>query len=546
MPNILKSRAEVQLKNLYATRCLRVFIYFALFLLPFSIRVPYISHFAFWPDEWAQADVASHGFLNPEIVDLAPAHLSQPPLDCYLESAGIYYFGFNEVGMRIHAVIEGALACLLFFIFLNKYYGVISAILGYTLFTFNPWLIRYSFEGRPYSTAIFCVVLFILTFQRFFTTENFKNFMLIVIVQLILLFSIVGLPFVLLFSYILFSIITCIFFEGDNRLQRALYIFIPFSLAIILFLPNFMKILIACGPARSHDEHLISKFATLIQNYSILDYVRFFSFTNDYKYLLIACLAFYILAIFPIKRHKALFSNRNNQIRLILLGVFFSFPFLYHFSFYMMLMSSNGRFDQRVILLFVPITIAVISIGFNDLISIIEQNITRLRYRVFVYVIIAACVLLMFSNNLAHNRKFLAKQFPNQNPSNMQPSSWVELNGGRQEYAPGMTIKLSGNVCVMPPPKGCLDAYLLVWPSSGGMFYSILDTGAAVQGIKPRKICTTVPIHWYGTLWHPVVRKGTPTGWYTVGLFCLPSGMPLNINNTIAYAYAEILIAKLL
>jgi len=533
----------MQSKNPYVNRLLKVILYIALFHLSFSIRVAYISRFAYWPDEGVQAHYANSFLLdlgNQHVVELA-AKTGQPPLDYYLEAAGLYIFGFNEVGMRMHAVILGASACLLFFVFLNKNFGLISAIPGYILFTFNPWLIRYSVEGRPYSLAIFCAVLFIFMFHTFFRNGNFRNFICTVIVQLIFLLSIGIQSIVLIFCFILFSIVVCLLVEGKDGLGKAIRIAISFVLASMLFLPIMSRIIKECNIFIARDERLMHRYITLIQRYSISEYLRFYSLVNDYRYLLLASLIFYILAMFLYKKRKDLLFNGINQLKIVSLGVLFSFPLFYYFIIHLAF-PSKSDFRQRYILVFIPVILYVVSVGFKDLISIVEKEIKQVRYKILVYLVITECVVFMFYCNLENNRKFLEKQHPEQFLTSTPSSYGVELNLGRGDASPTTMVKFMGNI---PPISSGqrVDVYVLTNAPSGAI-YSILDNGTIIRGIKPMKSVTNFPNGWYGTRYQVVIRKGTPTGGYSATLVLMPSGIPLNLSRALAYDIAEISIVE--
>jgi len=206
------------MKKILNNKLLLALLLLVLFLLAFAVRFKDVSSRSVWMDEAYQAQHASLGIFGRELMVKA-ATQEQPPLDYCLQWVGISLFGFSEIGIRIHAVLMGAFACVLFFVFLLRHYGIQSSLLGYVLFTFNPWLIRYSTEGRPYSAGVFFAVLFIFIFHEYVKKRNLKTFLLFCLAQFLFLVSVGFQSILLIFLFALISVFLVFLFERQSRIK---------------------------------------------------------------------------------------------------------------------------------------------------------------------------------------------------------------------------------------------------------------------------------------------------------------------------------------
>jgi 4-amino-4-deoxy-L-arabinose transferase-like glycosyltransferase len=143
-----------------------------LFFVALAARLYKIDSKNAWMDESKQAGISE---TNPFDFDLAEraSIQQQPPLDYFIQSIAISNFGVNEIGIRVHAAIFGALTAVFFFLLLIRFVDNYPVILAGTLaFTFHPLLIYYSQEGRPISTAVFFSLLYLFFLVQLFQTTD--------------------------------------------------------------------------------------------------------------------------------------------------------------------------------------------------------------------------------------------------------------------------------------------------------------------------------------------------------------------------------------
>ncbi len=124
-------------------------------------RLFYLDSESIWMDEDMQAGHALTIGKGLDIVRGA-ARQQQPPLDYFAEGVCLKIFGVTTVGARIHAVLFGVLAAVVFSLLIRRVCsGNLPFVFGSAAFVTHPWLIRYSQEGRPPSCGVFFATLYL-------------------------------------------------------------------------------------------------------------------------------------------------------------------------------------------------------------------------------------------------------------------------------------------------------------------------------------------------------------------------------------------------
>ena len=394
-----------------------------LFFIAFIVRLGEISFRSIWMDEDRQAMYCSRSIwlddtfknqnpsaeiITSNIIDLA-ASQQQPPLDYYLEAIGISFIGLNEMGVRIHAVFFGAFTCFLFFLCILKYYGKIIAFFGFLLICFNPWLIRYSAEGRPYSVSVFCVILFIFSYYTFVKEKNVKNGVVFTISQFILLCSIGFQPIVMLFVFGVTSAFLGLFFVKQKIHERVCCDIIPYFAALGLFYPIFSRIKNSSTAWFNPFDQWMERAAGLINEYSASNYFLFYDLIGNYNYLLFLAVPVILLTSI-LQRREASFDKKTAQIKTTLLLVMLIYPVICWFMFG--LATKGADFKPRYVLTYIPIMFFVVVIGLKDFLEIIERKVKSKRMKNSFMTIITLGLLLLVGNNIFNARAESRKLAP--------------------------------------------------------------------------------------------------------------------------------------
>jgi hypothetical protein len=123
-----------------------------------------LSHFSVWLHEERQAAAA----LGYGLSIVRRAAFTQTPLSYYFTALNISLAGMTEIGLRLFPCFFYAGSAWLFLELLGKLRitSIVKWVFAFT-YALNPWMIRYAQEGRPYSCALFCGMLWAHAFLGF-------------------------------------------------------------------------------------------------------------------------------------------------------------------------------------------------------------------------------------------------------------------------------------------------------------------------------------------------------------------------------------------
>jgi len=369
-----------------------------LFYIAFSVRYSDISFRGLWMDEDFQAQSSAFGFFSPKVAKGAYMQ-SQPPLDYYLQAIGISLFGYNELGIRIHAVLAGALASLLFFVLIRRHYGFFAALLGFILFAFNPWLVRYSVEARPYSTSVLFCVVFLFALYEFAARMSVRSGILFFFAQFIFLCSIGLQPLVLVFCFGMWTVVSLIFFARPFQWKEACKVLAPYAAAFLFYIPVYF-ILLSRIDTMGRIYPLttwLQRFPALLERYRTADFMSFLAMAGKALPLVVVAFAAQCVVLFIQRRFSV--EKKEKMLRFVLLGVFVFFPVIAWFVWFLLM--KNWVFYEKYKLVYLPVLLLAISLGIRDLFLLIKEyvrgrkagKIIRAAVALVIIVACAACVV---------------------------------------------------------------------------------------------------------------------------------------------------------
>lgn len=124
-------------------------IWWIVFIAAAAIRLWNLGAESFWMDEIFSAQVVAHPW--GKILDNIPS--DKPPLDYFLQRLASP-LGEPEFAHRLPAALAGILAILGIFVWARQLGGDRIALVAFLLAAFNPFLIEYAREARPYSLSL--------------------------------------------------------------------------------------------------------------------------------------------------------------------------------------------------------------------------------------------------------------------------------------------------------------------------------------------------------------------------------------------------------
>lgn len=142
-----------------------------IFLFGLALGLYRLDHFSIWLDEEVQA-FATRGWPGHNIVGRA-ASSQQMPLGYFVTALNWDLGGNTEWGLRLFSCFFIAGSGVLFFRLAKQ---LCKSRLVYSISPFiyllNPWLIRYSQEGRPYGLIMFCGLLWLNSVHGLFAEKG--------------------------------------------------------------------------------------------------------------------------------------------------------------------------------------------------------------------------------------------------------------------------------------------------------------------------------------------------------------------------------------
>jgi len=141
---------------------------YLLFIFAFLMRLINLNQ-SFWLDEATTARVIQQ-YKHFEILTKFSPFDFHPPLYYLFMKFWSTFFGYSEIALRMPSVIFSILTGYIVYKIVRSLNGYIAGIYATAFFLFNPLIVYYSQEARPYMMAVF-----LLTASLYYFILNIKN-----------------------------------------------------------------------------------------------------------------------------------------------------------------------------------------------------------------------------------------------------------------------------------------------------------------------------------------------------------------------------------
>ena len=220
-----------------------IFIYLIILVTAISFRFSGLDEESLFMDEIYQ--VSSYSFPLSKMVDGA-ARQQQPPLDYYIGHF-IFLFNNSDVAARLPAALFGTGSIILLLILLLKNTNLPIAVFCSMFYALSPFHIYYSQEARPYSIAIFLLLLLIKTIIWLEEKENYTllHFLILCLVEFLFLLSRLLSPlclFTMLNLFFLFRAWNALLKKDKKIIKRNILYLSSAFMAFFLYLPFLFKL----------------------------------------------------------------------------------------------------------------------------------------------------------------------------------------------------------------------------------------------------------------------------------------------------------------
>ena len=294
--------------------------------------------------------------LNSEgplsIVDAAAGEM-QPPLDFLIEAFFLFLFGKNEWGARFHSFLFGTLSILVMYLLLKLLTrSRVLATLGSYLLLIHHLLIMWSQEGRPYSTALFFTILYLISLANYYLKNQSRASLYFVFsIQTLYLFVVGMQPPVII---VLVAIIFPIFFS--QRLASRPFLSSAFA-SLFLYAPYFVNIFSrTCGLIKPLSE--ITETGRMISFLEALQII-----IGDYIWVILFN-SLCVLVLFLWKRYSEKDISSSDLFFVSIIILFISFINSIIVSFHMFI---NWDMDPRYFLAAIPMAIILLVTSLNKI-----------------------------------------------------------------------------------------------------------------------------------------------------------------------------------
>lgn len=216
------------------------FYFGIIFLVNFFLKVIYLDYSSFWYDEIISVQSASLDFGHIK-------HVAEwdknPPFYYYCLSVWIKLFNDSEFYVRLLSVVFSSAAGGVLFIFANKHFNKITAIIVSLLYISSNILFFYSHEARAYSLVVLLVLLSSHIYLNFKEKSTIGSVVLLGLINFLIVYThyIAGLiimvqVIVMLFNfdkkqkkYFLYSLIIVLVLVIIRFTQKQIFLILEFN-----------------------------------------------------------------------------------------------------------------------------------------------------------------------------------------------------------------------------------------------------------------------------------------------------------------------------
>ena len=332
-------------------------IFISIIFFGFFFR--YLNNFdqIFWQDELytlfiTDPSIPFYDFINRH------KNIDESPVLYFLILRIYNYFIYSSEGIRFSSVIFSILAVLISFKFFRIFFRNQNSLYCLALVSFNIFLIWQSKEARIQSLVSFVGLLNILVFYKYTIIDNFKNRLILFIINL---FSLSIYPFLLMIvlSQIIYILL-------NKRIRLKSFFFILLLTFGFYFLINYDYILLKTG-----KTHLYPLEVTFFINYFFRSFFGSIIF-GGISLILFALGLFYLIK-----------DKTNDFIIFNLYLVIISYSFAIFYTFF----KGGGVIAPRYFIFLIPSIIVIITQLLN------KKKFIRIKYIYLILTILNSLLL---------------------------------------------------------------------------------------------------------------------------------------------------------
>ncbi|MCB0395257.1 MAG: glycosyltransferase family 39 protein [Flavobacteriales bacterium] len=202
-------------------------------ILSFCLRMLHVGDESLHLDE---AVSVYHSQQSPAVFMDILKDDPNPPLFNLLIAGWVRLFGVSLVSARIMCTVLNALTIGVFFLFLRKNAGGISAILGASLLTFSNLQLAFSHDARSFTLVGFLAVISMYLFMELFFRRTLRKTILFAVVNSLLMYTHYASVFLFVGQFM--TVLLCV------RDKKTWYYYLGSQLGSVLLFAPWLKFVI--------------------------------------------------------------------------------------------------------------------------------------------------------------------------------------------------------------------------------------------------------------------------------------------------------------
>jgi mannosyltransferase len=265
--------------------------FFIIILVNVSLKIILLDFSSFWYDEIISVQSASLDFGHIK-------HVSEwdknPPFYYYCLSVWIKVFNDSEYCVRLLSVIFSSVSAGILFLFANKHFNKITAIIVSVLYLSSNILFFYSHEARAYSLVVLLTLLSSHIFLAIKEKTSIRNVILLGLINFLLIYTHYIAGIVLFFQFILMLF----YFDKVEKKHFSYSLVFTIALVFLRFTKKQVFVIIGFNSSDSPFWLKMSDFNSLV------DVLSKFLFSSVLVYPLILLIIIGVIFSFAKKDKK--------------------------------------------------------------------------------------------------------------------------------------------------------------------------------------------------------------------------------------------------
>lgn len=265
--------------------------FFIIILVNVSLKIILLDFSSFWYDEIISVQSASLDFGHIK-------HVSEwdknPPFYYYCLSVWIKVFNDSEYCVRLLSVIFSSVSAGILFLFANKHFNKITAIIVSVLYLSSNILFFYSHEARAYSLVVLFTLLSSHIFLAIKEKTSIRNVILLGLINFLLIYTHYIAGIVLFFQFIL------MLFNFDKVEKKHFSYSLVFTIALVFLRFTKKQVFVIIG-FNSSDSPFWLKMSDFN---ALVDVLSKFLFSSVLVYPLILLIIIGVIFSFAKKDKK--------------------------------------------------------------------------------------------------------------------------------------------------------------------------------------------------------------------------------------------------